>query len=124
MIESTKAVAKARPRDVSEVRRKVRVPGLRNRAEIGTVEKALTGIDGVVSATADPAKSSVLVDYLVTKTDFHSIEHALQAAGYPSATGWWARFKSGWYQNLDLTGRENAAVPPAACCSKPPRRVS
>jgi hypothetical protein len=62
----------------------------------------------------------VVVDYLLTRTDYQSLEHALDAAGLTPAAGRWARFKSGWYQNLDLTGRDNAEVPAPACCSKPP----
>jgi hypothetical protein len=46
----------------------------------------------------------------------------MEAAGFPPADGYWARFKSGWYQSLDLTGRENAEVRPSACCNKPPTR--
>jgi len=49
-----------------------------------------------------------------------SLEHALDAAGLAPAAGPWARLRSGWYQNLDRTGRENAAEPTPACCNKPP----
>ena len=64
------------------------------------------------------------MDYLVTKTDYQTLEGALEAAGYPPATGRWARVKSGWYQNLDLTGRDNAAAPTPACCNQPPSQVT
>lgn len=41
----------------------------------------------------------------MTKTDYQSLEGALESAGVPPAAGRWARFKSGWYQNLDVTGQ-------------------
>jgi copper chaperone CopZ len=83
-------------------------------------ERALADVDGVLRVSADLDKSRVIVDYLVTRTDYQSLEGALEAAGVPPATSRWARFKSGWYQNLDLTGRDNASAPAPACCSKPP----
>ncbi len=125
MFESTKAATtEARSRDVWEVRRKIRVPTLQEGMGTAAMDKALAGIDGVVRVSVDPVKPWVAVDYLVTKTDYQTLERALEAAGYPPATGRWARFKSGWYQNLDLTGRENAAAPAPACCNKPPSRVA
>jgi copper chaperone CopZ len=88
------------------------------------LEKALAGIDGVLRVSVDPAGPWVAVDYLLTKTDYQAIEGALKAAGHPPATGRWARIKSVWYQNLDLTGRDNAAAPSPACCNQPPGRVT
>jgi hypothetical protein len=44
----------------------------------------------------------------------------LDDVGFAPARGRWAQIRSGWYQNLDLTGRENAATSPSACCNKPP----
>lgn len=103
-----------------EVRRRIRVRGLRDKTGKAAAERALGDVDGVLRVSADPEKSRVIVDYLVTKTDYQSLEGALEAAGVPPATGRWARFKSGWYQNLDLTGRDNGSTPAPACCSKPP----
>ncbi|MGE5154910.1 MAG: heavy-metal-associated domain-containing protein [Bdellovibrio bacteriovorus] len=120
MIGSGKAATQTRSRDVWEVRRKIRVPSLREGIDTPPIERALAGVDGVRRVSVDPAKPLITVDYLVTKTDYHAIERALGAAGYPPATGRWARFKSGWYQNLDLTGRDNATAPAPACCNRPP----
>ena len=80
-----------------EARRRIRVPGLRDNACKAAVERALTDVDGVLRVSVDPEKSRVVVDYLVTKTDYQSLEGALEAAGVPPAAGRWARFKSGWY---------------------------
>jgi copper chaperone CopZ len=103
-----------------EVRRRIRVPALRDKAGKAAAERALTNVDGVRGVSVVPEKSRVVVDYLVTKTDYQSLEGALEAAGVSPAAGRWARFKSGWYQNLKLTGRDNASAPAASCCSKPP----
>jgi len=103
-----------------KVRRRIRNPGLRDKTGKAAAERALNDVDGVLRVSVDPEKSRVIVDYRVTKTDYQTLEGALEAAGVPPATSRWARFKSGWYQNLDLTGRDNASAPAAACCSKPP----
>ena len=103
-----------------KVRRRIRNPGLRDKTGKAAAERALNDVDGVLRVSVDPEQSRVIVDYLVTKTDYQTLEGALEAAGVPPATSRWARFKSGWYQNLDLTGRDNASAPAAACCSKPP----
>jgi copper chaperone CopZ len=125
MFVFTKAAAsKPRSRDVWEVRRKIGVPILREGVGATAMEKALAGIDGVLRVSVDPPKPWVVVDYLVTKTDYQALERALEAAGYPPATGRWARFRSGWYQNLDVTGRGNAEAPAPACCNKPPSRIT
>lgn len=116
MIASTKN----RTRSSWEVRRRIRVPGLRDEACRPAAEAVLRGIDGVVQVSVDRKKPVVVVDYLLTKTDYQSLEHALGAAGLAPAAGGWARFKSGWYQSLDLTGRDNASAPAPACCNKPP----
>jgi copper chaperone CopZ len=98
------------------------VPALGHSDNDEAVERALARIDGVLRVSADHDKRWVAVDYLLTKTDYQSLERVLETAGFPPAMGRWARFRSGWFQNLDLTGRGNADAPPPACCSKPPTR--
>jgi len=103
------------------VRRRMRIPAMRHRADAITVERALADIDGVLRVSANCESRWVAVNYLLTKTDYQSLERVLENTGFPTVAGPWARFRSRWYQNLDLTGRENAAVPPAACCNRPPK---
>ena len=113
----------AEPKSAWEVRRKIRLPAApTNAAEAASLEQTLRDIDGVLQVSADPAKREIRVRYLVTQTDYQSLEHALEVAGLPPADSRWERFKSRWYQNLDLTGRENAGARPSACCNKPPTR--
>jgi hypothetical protein len=114
---------KVEPRSAWEVKRKIRLPAaLANPADLENVERTLRDIDGVLQVSADHAKRTILVRYLVTQTDYQSLERALETAGLPLTDSRWARFKSGWYQSLDLTGRENAGARPSACCNKPPTR--
>lgn len=117
---SMRNTVKQQTRNVWEVRRRIGLPALRDPADDRAAEQALAGIDGVLGVSVDHAKRRLAVDYLVTKTDYQSLERALVTAGLKPATGGWARFRSAWYQNLDLTGRENAAEPTPACCNKPP----
>jgi D-aminopeptidase len=105
-----------------EVKRKMRIPALADSGDDAAVEQALAGIEGVLRVAADHAKKRVAVTYLVTKTDYQSLERAAEAAGFAPAGSRWARMKSGWYQNLDVTGRENAHAPAAACGNKPPTK--
>jgi hypothetical protein len=44
--------------------------------------------------SADPARRTILVRYLVTQTDYQSLERALEAAGLPPADSRCARFKA------------------------------
>ncbi|MCG6860674.1 MAG: hypothetical protein LJE70_05270 [Chromatiaceae bacterium] len=114
---------KAKPGSAWEVKRKIHLAAdLANPADATIAERTLNDIDGVLQASANPAKRTILVRYLVTKTDYQTLEHRLEAAEFPPSESRWARFKSGWYQSFDLTGRENAGARPSACCNKPPAR--
>jgi copper chaperone CopZ len=104
------------------VRRRIRVPGLRNHAEGVAVQRCLAGIDGVPRVSVDAPTDRAVVDYVLTKTDYRSLQRELEAAGFAPAPGRWTRIKSALFQNLDLTGRAKAAIPKAACCNRPPRR--
>ena len=89
-----------------------------------TVADQLTGIlamiPGVLGTRIDQSSASIQVHYDITRTDFAALQYAIEAQGVHCSRGRWARWKAGWYQNMDLTGRENAGIRPAACCNKPP----
>ena len=108
--------------DAWEAKRRIRIPGLARSEDGAALEHTLAAVDGVLRVSADSGKGWVEVDYLQTKTDYQSLEQAVEAAGFLPAAGRWARIKSGWYQNLDLTSRANAAIPTSACCNKPPTK--
>jgi hypothetical protein len=38
-----------------------------------------------------------MVKYLVTKTDYQSLECTAADAGFPPTSGRWSRMRSGWY---------------------------
>lgn len=110
-----------RPQGPWEVRRRIIIPGISQHSDVDAVEKILTEISGVRAVRIDESKHTATVRYEVTETDYCALEEALKTAGFESSPGWWARRKANWYQNLDLTGRENAGVRPSPCCNKPPR---
>jgi len=75
---------KAEPRSAWEVKRKIHLASvLANPADTTIVEQILNDIDGVLDASAKPAKRTILVRYLVTKTDYQALEHKLKAAEFP-----------------------------------------
>lgn len=102
-----------------EVRRTLRFDRLEPGGAAG-LKAALLAVPGVLGVVVEDARQRARVRYAVTDTDYRSLQAAAGAAGWTPADGWWERRKAGWYQNLDLTGRENAAAKPAACCNKPP----
>ncbi len=105
-----------------QVRRVIRLPGLATAGQAAGMEQLLRDQPGVVTAVAVPGRSRVEVEYLITQTDYQSLLQCLREAGYRLPGDWWSRLRAGWYQNLDLNGRDNARQSPAACCNKPPPR--
>lgn len=103
-----------------EVRRSIRIPGISHPADALSVKKALSRVPGVRAMLVSLAKRLVRVPYEVTITDYQFIEHALEDVGFPPAEGWWARRRTHWFQQLDLTGRENASGRSSPCCNKSP----
>lgn len=110
--------------DAWRVRRRLQVPGLRGERDSALLRPLLEDIDGVLGVSVDAARGRVTVDYLLTKTDYGALEDTAAAAGFPPASGRWARVRAAWFQNLDLTGRANARTPEAACCGRPPGRAA
>lgn len=108
--------------DAWKVRRTFLLPSLNRESDAGRVAEVLNGQPGVFDVSVDLPKKRIAVRYLMTQCDYQYLEQRLRNAGFSPKAGWWARFKSNWYQNLDLNARANAAAPPAACCNKPPAR--
>ena len=78
----------AKPRSAWEVKRKIRLPTApANPADVAALERALGDIAGVLQVAADCAKRAVAVRYLITETDYQTLEQALEAAGFPPANG-------------------------------------
>ena len=103
-----------------EVRREIRVPSISRPDDANPVEQALSQVPGVRGMSVDVPRHRLKVRYEITQTDYQSLERTLESIGFPPAEGWWARRRSKWFQTMDLTGRENAAVRPSPCCNKPP----
>lgn len=109
-----------RPQAPWEVRRKIALPGIADANDAVRVEKLLTGVPGVRAVKVEVSKQMATVRYEITETDYRTLGNTLKRAGFPPLDSWWARRKTIWYQNLDLTSRDNASVRPSACCNKPP----
>ena len=91
-------------------------------ADAKSVEQALKAVSGVQAVVVDGSNQTATVRYEITETDYRALRVALKDAGFALSDGWWARRRSNWFQNLDLTGRENARVRPSPCCNKPPTK--
>ena len=69
------------------VRRRIKVPSLAGPADADRIEHLLADMEGVLRVSADPAGATVGVDYLLTGTDYQSLERVLEYAGFPPSAG-------------------------------------
>jgi len=108
-----------KPQGAWEVCRGLPVPGL-SPADATRLQDLLGELPGVLAVEVAAGRAAVRVRYDITRTDYATLCHAVAAGGFPTARSWWQRRRADWLQNLDLTGRDNAAAKPAACCNQPP----
>jgi hypothetical protein len=54
--------------------------------------------------------------------DYLTVVRLLEEQGFPPSNNWWARVKASWFQFTDSNARENANLPPPACCNKAPKK--
>jgi copper chaperone CopZ len=99
----------------------IKLQSLGHAADALAVERALAELPGVVKAVADVDKHRVVVRYNTSQQNFRNIVQTMENTGFPALDNWWSRFKGNWYRFSDETARENAKVPPSACCNKPPK---
>ncbi|MEJ2453463.1 MAG: heavy-metal-associated domain-containing protein [Candidatus Thiodiazotropha sp.] len=116
-----KARESLKPSGPWEVRRRIRLPSLSHQADALAVEGVISALPGVVTAVADVEKQRLDIRYDASRLNYLRIVEALEQTGFPALVSWWSRMKSNWYRFTDETARENANVPPSACCNKPPR---
>lgn len=112
----------SRPAGVWEVRRRIRIPALSHEADGVTLKRALEQYEGVRQAQAEPANQRIEVRYDASLIDFMTLLTVLEEQGFPAASSWIARLKANWYQFTDSNARENANLPPPACCNKAPKK--
>ena len=104
-----------------EVRRRISIPALEHEADAMTVVRALSGLQGVKRVRADVCHHRVQVRYDARASGYLDIIEVLEKNGFPPQKGWWSRVKANLYQFADTNARDNAKVPPPACCNKPPK---
>jgi len=112
----------SRPTGVWEVRRKIRIPALVHAADGASLKRALEQYEGVRQAEVEPVKHRVEVRYDASVIDFMTLLSVLEEQGFPPTRSWLARLKASWYQFTDSNARENAHLPPPACCNKAPKK--
>lgn len=105
-----------------DVRRSLSVPGLVHEADSASLVSRMEAMDGVKKVTTDVRHHKVVVTYDASSVDFYSLARQLEDLGFPPAKGWWSRLKGNWYQFTDSNSRENASLPPPACCNKAPKK--
>ena len=110
------------PAGVWAVSRKVRIPSLSHEADGVTLARALEATDGVKRVTPHLAHRRLEICYDASVIDYRTLVKAMEAHGFPPAGNWLARLKGNWYQFTDSNARENANLPPPACCNKAPKR--
>lgn len=112
---------KTKPQGAWEVRRRIRIPALRDPDTGVAVERLLSELPSLRAVGEDLPRQRVSVIYDASTLDYRTIIKALAQGGYPPLDSWWTRFMAGCYQYTDTNARENAAARPSPCCNKPPR---
>ena len=104
-----------------EVRRRFKIPALAQAADTSRLDQALCQIPGLHRVDIDPRRQRLVAWYDVRRVTYQQILTVLSDAGYPPPDSWWSRRKQSWYRFTEANDRDNAKVPPAACCNKPPK---
>jgi len=104
-----------------EARRWIKIPALIHDADGAVIERALGEIAGVHRIGINLSKKRLIVEYDASKLSYQAIADVLEKTGFPPSNNWWSRIKAGWYEYADSNSRENAKVPPSACCNKTPK---
>lgn len=102
-----------------EVKRRFILPAMTHERDAQVVTDRIGRLPGVRATRADVGRRQVTVVYDTTRLYYRQVLEALAETGFPVPDTRWSRLKTNWLQNLDETGRENANVPAAPCCSNP-----
>lgn len=105
-----------------DVSRKISVPSLVSDADATALIQALQGVAGVKTVVSETTQHCLVVRYDASVVDYLTLLQVLREIGHPPAYTWWARLKGNWYQFTDSNSRENANLPPPACCNKAPKK--
>ena len=104
-----------------EVKRSIKIPALSHEADGIAVERAIHSLSGISKVSTDVGKQKIIVRYDTRQSEYRVILALLEQVGFPPVRNWWNNFKGNWYQYCDTNARDNAKLPPPACCNKPPK---
>ena len=107
---------------VWDVSRTIRIPALKHDADATLLARAMEAQDGVKRVTADIARQRLEILYDASMVDYQTVITLLEQQGFPPVKNWWSRLIGNWYQFTDSNARENANLPPPACCNKAPKK--
>lgn len=113
---------KLKPTGAWDVRRRIRIPALRNSADGAALERLLSDLPNLRAVSVEVEEHRVSMVYDASALDFDTINRALVQGGFQPLDTWWTRFKAGCFQYSDTNARENATARPAACCNRPPKQ--
>lgn len=102
-----------------DTRHWIRVPALTHDADGLQIRRYVAQLEGVRQVQVFTGSRKIRVTYDQTRVDYGRVLEALELAGFPASESWWSRVKTGWFQYLDTTARDNAKAPPLPCCSDP-----
>jgi hypothetical protein len=105
-----------------DVRRRVRIPSLVHEADGAALSRELESLEGIKRVVPDVSHHKIGITYDASLMDYHTVCVTLEKQGFPPANGWMDRLKANWYQFTDSNSRENANLPPPACCNKAPKK--
>jgi len=105
--------------DAFVVHRLLRIRGAQDDNSMGIIGDRLGALEGMQKVEPGPGREKITITYNAAQLGFAEIEKNLVDIGYPSAVGWWSRFKSGWYRYLDENAQTNAKSKGGACCNNP-----
>lgn len=80
-----------------------------------TLVADLDQLCGVNDVSFDAEKHVLTVEYDVTKACLDVVEEVVDKHHGTLTTGWWSRFKEGWYRFTDNNIRANSTHEPLSC---------
>jgi len=104
-----------------EVNRKIKLAMPLQAEEVRDVLRTMGEVPGVKATTIAEGKPVIGVRYNAAEIDYNTVVSALKGCGVEPVINWWSNLKGNWYQFTDTNSRENANLPPPACCNKSPK---
>ncbi|MCU7959970.1 MAG: heavy-metal-associated domain-containing protein [gamma proteobacterium symbiont of Bathyaustriella thionipta] len=103
-------------------RHAITIPGLMNESQVHAIHQHLAGLKGIQQIDEQPDKHRLRVSYDVRVCSYQEILQSLQKAAIPVSEGMWQKLRNYWFQFTDANTRDNARLPVASCCNKPPAK--